>query len=81
MVAIAGKLAYLIGGAQVLWDYEPVKAELRAIVEGELIEREFNLQDVCRLQRTPLRRTHLCAPCGYRRWLAGDLFGGDYAHA
>ena len=41
---IAGKLAYLIGGAQVLLDYEPLKAELRAIVEGELVEREFNLQ-------------------------------------
>jgi len=41
---IAGKLAYLIGGAQVLWDYEPVKAELRAIVDGELIDREVNLQ-------------------------------------
>ena len=42
--SIAGKLAYLIGGAQVLLDYEPVKAKVRAIVEGELIEREFNLQ-------------------------------------
>jgi len=42
--SIAGKLAYLIGGTQVLLDYEPVKADLRAIVEGELIEREFNLQ-------------------------------------
>ena len=41
---IAGKLAYLIGGAQVLLDYEPVKTELRAIADGEVIEREFNLQ-------------------------------------
>ena len=41
---IAGKLAYLIGGAQVLFDFEPVKAQLRAIVERELVEREFNLQ-------------------------------------
>ena len=41
---IAGKLAYLIGGAQVLFDYEPVKAQLRAIVEREVVEREFSLQ-------------------------------------
>ena len=45
---IAGKLAYLIGGAQVLLDYEPLKAELRAIVEGEVVERS----SICR-----------CLPC------------------
>jgi diacylglycerol kinase (ATP) len=41
---IAGKLSYLIGGAQVLFDYEPVKTELRAIADGDIIEREFDLQ-------------------------------------
>jgi len=41
---IAGKLAYLIGGAQVLFDYEPVKVNLSAIADGGPIEREFELQ-------------------------------------
>ena len=58
--SIAGKLAYLIGGAQVLLDYEPVKAKVRAFVGGELIEREFNLQMfvVCLEHR---RRTYFSA--------------------
>jgi diacylglycerol kinase (ATP) len=41
---IAGKLAYLIGGAQVLFDYEPVDADLRAIADGGVIERKLSLQ-------------------------------------
>jgi diacylglycerol kinase (ATP) len=42
--AIAGKLAYLIGGAQVLFDYEPVIAEIRAIATDGPIERTLSLQ-------------------------------------
>jgi diacylglycerol kinase (ATP) len=41
---IAGKLAYLIGGAQVLFDYEPVIAEIRAIATDGPIERTLSLQ-------------------------------------
>ena len=43
--SIAGKLAYLIGGAQVLLDYEPVGAWLRVVAEDDrVMERELNLQ-------------------------------------
>jgi diacylglycerol kinase (ATP) len=41
---IAGKLAYLIGGAQLLFDYEPVDADLRGIADGGVIERKLSLQ-------------------------------------
>ena len=41
---IAGKLAYLIGGAQVLLDYEPVRMRLRAAGGEQLIERELSMQ-------------------------------------
>jgi diacylglycerol kinase (ATP) len=33
---IAGKLAYLIGGAQVIFDYEPVHVEVKAIDDNQL---------------------------------------------
>ncbi|HEY0080047.1 MAG TPA: diacylglycerol kinase family protein [Pyrinomonadaceae bacterium] len=43
--SIAGKLAYLIGGAQVLMDYDAVRASLSVVsVEGETIEREMSLE-------------------------------------
>jgi diacylglycerol kinase (ATP) len=43
--SIAGKFAYLIGGAQVLMDYEDVRASLSLVsVEGETIERELSLE-------------------------------------
>lgn len=39
--SVAGKLAYLVGGAQVLMDYEPVGLRLRAVgAGGETVERE-----------------------------------------
>ena len=42
---IAGKLAYLIGGAQVLMDYEPVRTRLRVAGDDErAIERELSMQ-------------------------------------
>ena len=45
---VAGKLAYLIGGAQTLLDYEPVRARVSvrggAGGEGERFERELGLQ-------------------------------------
>ncbi len=42
---VAGKLAYLIGGAQVLFDYEPFVARVRAEdADGRTTEREFELQ-------------------------------------
>ena len=41
---ISGKLAYLIGGAQVLFSYEPVNAEIRAIATDGPIERKLSLQ-------------------------------------
>jgi diacylglycerol kinase (ATP) len=42
---IAGKLAYLIGGAQVLFDYEPVRMLLRAISPGSTnISYELDMQ-------------------------------------
>ncbi|MDQ3585774.1 MAG: diacylglycerol kinase family lipid kinase [Acidobacteriota bacterium] len=42
--SIAGKLAYLVGGAQVLLDYEPVRARLRVVEDGEMSERELDVQ-------------------------------------
>lgn len=42
---VAGKLAYLVGGAQVLFDYEPVAAHLRSTGEdGRVSERELDVQ-------------------------------------
>lgn len=42
---VAGRLAYLIGGAQVLLDYEPARARVRARGgAGEGFERELELQ-------------------------------------
>jgi diacylglycerol kinase (ATP) len=42
---VAGKLAYLVGGAQVLLDYEEVLARVRLVnVEGETSEREMSLE-------------------------------------
>ena len=42
---IAGKLAYLVGGAQVLLDYEPVGARVRLLEDGERVEeRELQVQ-------------------------------------
>ena len=43
---LAGKLAYLIGGAQVLFDYEPARARVRAAGPdgGRVFERELEVQ-------------------------------------
>ena len=42
---VAGKLAYLVGGAQVLFDYEPVRASLRLTeADGRMSERTFDMQ-------------------------------------
>ncbi len=43
---VAGKLAYLVGGAQVLFDYEPVGARLRVVQESNAgaSEREMQVQ-------------------------------------
>jgi len=59
---IAGKLAYLIGGAQVLLDYEPLRAELRAIVEGEVVERELRLQMFAVCNARLIGGGHIIAP-------------------
>jgi diacylglycerol kinase (ATP) len=43
--SLAGKLAYLIGGAQVLMEYEPVGVSLRALAEdGRVVTRESGAQ-------------------------------------
>ncbi len=45
--SFAGKLAYLLGGAQVLFDYEPIKTSARFIGEKSediSIEREYNVE-------------------------------------
>lgn len=43
--SVAGKFAYIIGGAQVLMDYEPVGARVRATLEdGRVVEREAGVQ-------------------------------------
>ncbi|MBA3439883.1 MAG: diacylglycerol kinase family lipid kinase [Pyrinomonadaceae bacterium] len=42
--SVAGKLAYLIGGAQVLMDYEPVGVRLRAIENGVARNRELDME-------------------------------------
>ena len=42
--SVAGKLAYLVGGAQVLLDYEPVGVRLRARAGDETIEREMSME-------------------------------------
>lgn len=41
---VAGKLAYLIGGAQVLLDYEAVGVRLRAVAGGDVVEREMGVE-------------------------------------
>ena len=42
---VAGKLAYLVGGAQVLLDYEPVGARLSLVREdGRVLERALDVQ-------------------------------------
>jgi diacylglycerol kinase (ATP) len=42
---VAGKLAYLVGGAQVLFDYEPVGARVRSTAEDEQVrERDLDVQ-------------------------------------
>jgi diacylglycerol kinase (ATP) len=41
---IAGKLAYLIGGAQVLLDYSPVHAVITLDTKAGLLEREMDVQ-------------------------------------
>ncbi len=42
---IAGKFAYIIGGAQVLLDYEPVAARVRVVLEdGRALAREADVQ-------------------------------------
>jgi diacylglycerol kinase (ATP) len=42
---VAGKLAYLVGGAQVLLDYEPVHASVRLSEDdGRVVERELDVQ-------------------------------------
>ncbi|MGH9943319.1 MAG: diacylglycerol/lipid kinase family protein, partial [Pyrinomonadaceae bacterium] len=43
--SFAGKLAYLVGGAQVLFDYEPDRARLHALRgDGTVLDREFDVQ-------------------------------------
>lgn len=43
--SIAGKFAYLIGGAQVLLDYEAVKTDLKfSYASGEKVRRTFNIE-------------------------------------
>ena len=42
--SVAGKLAYLIGGAQVLMDYAPVGVQLRAIENGVAQNRELDME-------------------------------------
>jgi len=42
---VAGKLAYIVGGAQVLMDYEPVRARFRIMADdGTAEEREMSLE-------------------------------------
>ena len=41
---VAGKLAYLIGGAQVLMEYEHVHARLRVVEENRAVEREMEME-------------------------------------
>lgn len=42
---VAGKLAYLVGGAQVLFDYEAVGARLRVVeAGGRVVERELEVE-------------------------------------
>ena len=42
---IAGKLAYLVGGAQVLFDYEPTRASVRLLGDdGRAVEHELDVQ-------------------------------------
>ena len=43
--SVAGKLAYLIGGAQVLLDYESVKTNVKfSYASGEKVQRTFNIE-------------------------------------
>lgn len=43
--SIAGKLAYLIGGAQVLFDFEPFKTLLKVrYASGEIVTRQYDLE-------------------------------------
>jgi len=42
--SIAGKLAYLVGSAQVLLDYEPVGLRLSSVEDGKTTQRDMNMQ-------------------------------------
>ncbi len=42
--SIAGKLAYLVGGAQVLFDYEPVETHVRVKGEQGMTEQNVSMQ-------------------------------------
>jgi diacylglycerol kinase (ATP) len=42
--SVAGKLAYLLGGAQVLFDYESVRLRVRALSDGATFEREMGME-------------------------------------
>lgn len=62
--SVAGKFAYLVGGAQVLFDFEPVRARVAAVgADGRAEARELNL--------------HLFAVCNSRQVGGGRLIAPD----
>lgn len=60
--SIAGKLAYLIGGAQVLIDYAPIELQLRAIENGVAQKREMSMQMFAVCISRMVGGGHLIAP-------------------
>lgn len=42
--SFAGKLAYLIGGAQVMFNYEPVKTTLKVYLANEIIQHQYDVE-------------------------------------
>jgi len=42
--SLAGRLAYIIGGAQVLWSFHPVEAKLELETDQGRVQREASLQ-------------------------------------
>jgi diacylglycerol kinase family enzyme len=66
---VAGKLAYLIGGAQVLLDYEPARARVRA--EG--VEKIEGVEDVSAWARGRELSVQMFAVCNSRMVGGGRL--------
>ena len=69
--SIAGRLAYLIGGAQTLWNYEPVEASFELETDQGPVQHELSLQLFAVCNASTIGGGHLIAPhaCISDGWL------------